>query len=361
MLRIFFKFIPFYKSLKLLKYLLFPFSFLYNAITSIRNFLFDKGILSSTSFDLPVISVGNLTMGGTGKSPHTMYLIELLKPHHKIAVLSRGYGRKTKGYLLANENSDAKQMGDEPYQYYKRYGKEISVAVCENRVLGIKNLIAQVNPEVVLLDDAFQHRKVNPSFSILLTEYDKLFTKDFVFPMGNLRESKKGYKRSHLIVVTKCPENLSEFEKNRIKTELKIEAHQPLFFSSIKYANQLISNNGTIDITEIKNKKILLITGIANPKPLVEELKKYSHEIEHLKYPDHHNFSKKDIKNIVEVYHSLGENKVMITTEKDFMRLEKEAVLKEFLYYLPIQISIDNKENFDTILLKQIPSGHNER
>ncbi len=336
----------------MIKFIFFPFSFLYKTITSIRNLLYDVGIFKYTSFNIPIISVGNLTMGGTGKSPHTMYLIELLKDQYKLGVLSRGYGRKTKGYILANESSNAEIIGDEPYQFHKRYNKEIPVAVCEDRVTGVRKLLNDKKIDLVLLDDAFQHRRIKPSFSILLTEYNSLFTKDYVFPMGKLREAKQGYKRADILIVTKCPENLSIKEKEKIKLELILKQPKEVFFSSIIYSKKLLSAKESIEIEDLKNKEILLITGIANPKPLHNYLKKYSSAVVLMEYSDHHNFSNKEISKILSVYNSMGNNKIMVTSEKDFMRLEKEKALNNKLFYLPISVEIDRKVEFDTLIKK---------
>ena len=200
--------------------IVFPISIIYGIVTNIRNRMFDTGLLKSTRFELPVIAVGNLNVGGTGKTPQIEYLIRLLKASNKIAVLSRGYKRKTSGFVLADETSDAKQIGDEPFQYYQKF-KDIKVAVDEKRVHGIEQLLTTNNPpEIVLLDDAYQHRKVNAGFYILLTSYEKLYANDYLLPTGNLRESKSGAKRAQVVIVTKCPENLSEQEQQKISKKL---------------------------------------------------------------------------------------------------------------------------------------------
>ena len=221
--------------MNLLRKLLFPFAILYGFITGIRNFLFDKGVLKSYSFDVPIIAVGNLSVGGTGKTPQIEYLIRLLSPSYKVATLSRGYKRKSEGFVLADSTSNAEILGDEPFQFYKKFNN-IQVAVDANRKNGIEKLLSQTNkPEVILLDDAFQHRKVKAGFYILLTSYDDLYSDDFILPTGNLRESRTGAKRANLVVVTKCPATLSPDEQNKIQAKLNLTSNQELYFSYIEY------------------------------------------------------------------------------------------------------------------------------
>jgi tetraacyldisaccharide 4'-kinase len=223
--------------MKFVRFLLFPFAILYDLITSIRNSFFNAGVFKETTFYTPIIVVGNLSVGGTGKTPQIEYLIRLLKDFYKVSVLSRGYKRKTKGFLLVNEHHTANDVGDEPLQYFKKF-TNISVAVDENRVEGIHNLMDQKSPEVLLLDDAYQHRKVKGSFYILLTKYDDLFTEDFLLPTGNLRESRAGAKRANVIVVTKCPLDLKEVEKENIKRKLQ-QYKKEVYFTTISYADKI--------------------------------------------------------------------------------------------------------------------------
>lgn len=311
--------------MKLLRFLLFPFSILYDVITSIRNWCFDVGILKSTSFTIPVIAVGNLNVGGTGKTPQIEYLIRLLKNDYKIAVLSRGYKRKTKGFQVVNDFHSAEDVGDEPLQFFKKF-KEITVVVDADRTNGIKQLLKSENqPEIVLLDDAFQHRKVKATFYILLTKYGDLFRNDFILPAGNLRESSRGVKRADCIIVTKCPHNLSLDEQKSIIKKLKVYDNQKVFFTSIDYDDEVQSKTQKIPMQQLKNKEIVLITGIANPKPLLDYLTEKKMRFTHLQYPDHYNFSTKDIAKINEVFNTiLSEEKIILTTEKDYVRLKNK-------------------------------------
>ncbi len=328
--------------MKLVRLLLFPFAILYDLITSIRNWLYDIGVFKSTSFDIPVIAVGNLSVGGTGKTPQVEYLVHLLKNDYKIAILSRGYKRKTKGFLLLNNSHSAIDVGDEPLQYYKKFGNEINVAVDVNRTNGIKQLLSKTSPEIILLDDAFQHRKVKASIYILLTKYNDLYVDDYLLPTGNLRENRRGAKRADIVIVTKCPADLSLEEQNQIRKKLNLGKTQALFFSAISYDENL-KGEKNISIDSLKNKEIVLITGIANPKPLVEYLNNKGVKIHHLKYPDHYYFSNKDIEKIK----SVSKGKIILTTEKDFVRLQYKI---NNLYYIEIKNNFINEIVFDEII-----------
>ena len=316
--------------MNVLRKILFPFSILYGFITSIRNFLFDKGILKSYSFDIPVIAVGNLSVGGTGKTPQIEYLIRLLSPKYKIATLSRGYKRQSEDFVLADANANAVILGDEPFQFYQKF-PNIQVAVDANRKNGIEQLLSQSEkPEVILLDDAFQHRKVKAGFYILLTAYGDIYAQDFMLPSGNLRESRSGAKRADVVVVTKCPPNLSEAEQLSIKNKLKLAKNQELYFSCIAYDDCIYSENSKIEISEIKEEKKLLLAGIAKPEPFFSYLKNPDDVC--LTYPDHHHFSENDIREII----IKAQDSIIITTEKDYVRL-KGSVPNGQLFYLPIQ------------------------
>ena len=316
----------------LLRKILFPFSVLYGFITGIRNFLFDKGILKSYSFDVPIIAVGNLSVGGTGKTPQIEYLIRLLSPTYKVATLSRGYKRKSKGFILANSTSNAEILGDEPFQFYKKF-KNIQVAVDANRKNGIEKLLSQPNkPEVILLDDAFQHRKVKAGFYILLTSYGDLYSDDYILPTGNLRESRSGVQRANLVIVTKCPATLSSDEQSEIQAKLNLTSTQELYFSCIEYDKSIFSEGKSIKVSEVKNVDKLLLAGIAKPEPFFKYLQ--SENEEQLIFPDHHYFTEKDLMEI----ENKAQNKIIITTEKDFVRL-KGSISKEQLFYLPIRSS----------------------
>lgn len=336
--------------MKLVRFLLFPFSVLYDLITSIRNFFFNIGIFKETNFNTPIIVVGNLSVGGTGKTPQIEYLIKLLKDVYKVAVLSRGYKRKTKGFVRLNENHTAKDVGDEPLQYFKKFS-QITVAVDENRVEGVNNLVQQIAPEVVLLDDAYQHRKIKGSFYILLTKHDDLFTDDFLLPMGNLRESRAGAKRADLIIVTKCPFDLKEVEKNKIKRKLQ-RYKKEVYFTTISYADKT-SGSQQLSLDDLKNIEVLLITGIANPNPLLEFLTKKEIKFTHLKFSDHHHFSSREIEEIQQKFEAMSAaNKLILTTEKDYTRLSRK--LKE-LSFLEIKTRfLDGENKFNAIIKSHI-------
>jgi tetraacyldisaccharide 4'-kinase len=336
--------------MNLLRKILFPIAILYGFIAGIRNFLFDKGILKSYSFDIPIIAVGNLSVGGTGKTPQIEYLIRLLSPKYKVATLSRGYKRQSKGFVLADSTSNAKILGDEPFQFYKKF-YDIQVAVDADRKNGIEQLLSQTEkPEVILLDDAFQHRKVKAGFYILLTSYGDLYSDDFMLPTGNLRESRRGAKRANLIIVTKCPENLSHDEQNKIKIKLKLDTNQELYFSFIDYDDFIYSENKTLKVSEVKNVDKLLLAGIAKPEPFFAYLQ--SKNDEKLTFPDHHHFTENDLLEIK----NKAQNRMIITTEKDYVRL-KDTISSEQLFYLPIQSSfLSSNENFDKNIIDFVES-----
>ncbi|MCO7186340.1 tetraacyldisaccharide 4'-kinase [Tenacibaculum mesophilum] len=339
--------------MKLLRFLLFPFAVLYDVITRIRNWFFNVGILKSTSFDIPVIAVGNLSVGGTGKSPQIEYLIRLLKDDYKTAVLSRGYKRKTEGFKIVNDTHTAEDVGDEPLQFYKKFKKDIAVAVDADRTNGVQQLLQHKNPpEVVLLDDAYQHRKVTASSYILLTKYNDLFVDDFVLPTGNLRESRRGAKRAKVIVVTKCPENLSKTEQEKIVRKIKPKSYQKVFFTTIVYDENL---KGTKELTidDLQGKEVLLVTGIANPTPLLNFLKEKEVSYKHLNFPDHHNFTQQDILKIEKIFNELpSKQKIMLTTEKDYMRLEGKV---DSLNYISIKSHFIREEKaFNSLMLDEI-------
>ncbi|AOW18814.1 tetraacyldisaccharide 4'-kinase [Polaribacter vadi] len=337
--------------MKFLRFLLFPFAIIYDVVTTTRNLFFDVGIFKQTSFKIPVLVVGNLSVGGTGKTPQIEYLIRLLNKQFKVAVLSRGYKRKTTGFVLLNDAHIALDVGDEPLQYFKKF-KNIDVAVDANRVEGIQQLIKSKSPELILLDDAYQHRKVKGSFYILLTKFDDLFTDDFLLPTGNLRESRSGAKRANVIVVTKCPADLNQQQQETIKRKLE-KYQKEVFFTTISYG-AILSSKNIISIDELKDYKILLVTGIANPNPLLGFLNNKKIDFKHLKFADHHNFSSTEIENIQLEFDALtSTKKIILTTEKDFVRLEKSI---ENLFYIPIETSfLDNQQDgFDKLIMNHI-------
>lgn len=335
----------------LLRKLLFPFSAVYLSITSIRNLFYDFNIFKSYNFSIPTIVVGNLSVGGTGKTPHIEYLINLLKDNFKVAVLSRGYKRKTEEFIIITENSLTIDVGDEPMQFYRKF-KNIDVAVDKDRVNGIKLLLKKKSPDLVLLDDAFQHRRVKSSFNILLTKFDDLFTDDYVLPVGNLRERRRGANRSNLIIVTKCPNAILSSQKKEILEKLK-KYKKDVFFSKIAYSNRIYGSL-ELPIEDLKQYKVLLITGIANPHLLIDFLTKKNILFDHQNYPDHHNFSKNEIDTIKYSFNKINSSKkIILTTEKDYMRLEGYLDIS----YLPIKIEFIKDENvFNSKILEHISS-----
>jgi len=326
----------------ILRYILFPIVPVYYVVTWLRNIFYDKGILKSKTYDFPIICVGNLSVGGTGKTPMIEYLIRLLKDEKRIATLSRGYKRKTEGFILADEQATANTLGDEPFQFYKKFQNQIQVAVDADRQKGIKNLMNQdIIPEIILLDDAFQHRKVNAGLNILLSTYDNLYVNEWVLPTGNLREPKSSANRAHIIVVSKCPEYLNVSQKERIINKIKPKAYQRVFFSGISYANEVYSEEKSLSLNALND--FTLVTGIANNKPLLNHLRGKRLNFDHLNFKDHHNFTKKDVELI-------SRKSIIITTEKDYVRLYQREDLKDKLFYLPIEISIDNSEDFNSLV-----------
>jgi tetraacyldisaccharide 4'-kinase len=328
-----------FTPMKVLRFLLFPLAIVYNFVTRIRNLFFDKGIFRQTTFKIPVVVVGNLSVGGTGKTPQVEYLIRFLKNNYKTAILSRGYRRKTTGFLLLNESHSILDVGDEPLQYFKKF-KNIHVAVDADRVAGIAHLISQKKPDVILLDDAFQHRKVKGSYYILLTKFNDLFIDDFLLPSGNLRERRQGAYRADVILVTKCPVNVSKNEQDAIKQKLS-KFNKKVFFTCISYADTVL---GTLETptSKLKDFEVLLITGIANTDSLTDYLKSLNVKFQHLKYADHHHFSDNEITDIEKKFGAIQSPKMILTTEKDFVRLESH--IKD-LSYLPIETSFLNNEN----------------
>jgi len=347
--------ILYFRIMNLLRKILFPFAILYGFITSIRNLLFDKGILKSYSFDFPIIAVGNLSVGGTGKTPQIEYLIRLLSPKYTVATISRGYKRKSEGFILADSNSNAEILGDEPFQFYKKFSN-IQVAVDADRKNGIEQLLSRPEkPEVILLDDAFQHRKVKAGFYILLTSYGDLYSDDFMLPTGNLRESRSGANRANLVIVTKCPAALSLEEQNEIKAKLKLNSNQDLYFSYIDYDDFIYSEDKTMKVSEVRNVDKLLLAGIAKPEPFFGYLQQENDVC--LRFPDHHHFTEKDLLEIK----NKSQNKIIITTEKDFVRL-KGNIPSEKLFYLPIRSSfLSASENFDKTITNYVGASTRNR
>jgi tetraacyldisaccharide 4'-kinase len=340
-----------------IQFILFPVSFIYGIITFIRNVLYDIHIFRVNNFSVPVISVGNLSVGGTGKTPHVELLARFLKEKYITAVLSRGYKRKTKGFILATENSKVEEIGDEPLQIKKKF-KNVIVAVDRNRTNGINKLLGlNKNIEVIVLDDAFQHRAVKLSLSILLTEYGDLYKDDFVFPSGRLREWRSNANRADVIVVTKTPKVFSPIEKRSIIEKIKPKHRQKLFFSYLDYVEITPFPDSGFTLSKDVSAAVLF-TGIVNPVPLHEHLKRKFIETQILIFPDHHNYTLKDILRIEKIFNDIfRKNKIIITTEKDYVKLQKpefsELLLRLPFFYVPVnaQIHKEDKKAFEEVIL----------
>ena len=323
-----------------MNYLLAPISWIYGFVVWLRNLLYDDHILHSTQVSIPTICVGNLAVGGTGKTPMSEYLISLLSSDYKVALLSRGYGRKTKGFRIANEHDTALTIGDEPMQIHQRF-PDIPVAVCADRVKGVKRL-QQLFPDLqcVILDDAYQHRSLTCGFYILLTPFDRLYSNDHMLPWGRLRDLPNQSHRANVVVVTKCPPNMQPIERRIVSNSLKLATYQQLFYSSIGYAQLALSGTP------------LLVTGIANPTPMYEYLCQQFPDTELMAYADHHAFSRRDIQQILEKAERYAH---VVTTEKDYMRMQQTPLVEALgdkLRVLTIQTNLGvDKEGFDRAVL----------
>ncbi len=330
------------------KFILFPFAAIYWIVTYVRNKFFDLGIYKQHEFSTPIISVGNITVGGTGKTPHTQYILNLLKDK-SVATLSRGYKRKTTGYFEASEDSTPSALGDEPYQMHKRFPKA-KVTVCEDRVLGVQKIIEKHNPDVILLDDAYQHRHVKPSFQIVLVDYNRPIWKDFVFPVGFLREGKYALKRADVIVVSKCP-ILNKNEMAKIRARFSFSQNQKIFFSRMQYGDlRRLDSEETISCGKLLGEnQVLLVTGIAQADGVRNYLQGFTPFVTHLDYADHYAYEKTDILHIQELHQNLNSEKptVIITTEKDVYKLQEKGLLESnsAVYVLPIEPVFDLNEN----------------
>ena len=312
--------------MSLLRKIAFPFSLLYALVVCVRNWLFDSGILTSKQFRTPTICVGNISVGGTGKTPMIEYLIQALGEEYKVAVLSRGYKRKSKGFLLASRNSTVEEIGDEPFQIHRKFSK-VSVAVDADRQNGILQLEKEVKPDVILMDDAFQHRRVRADLNILLTSYGRLYPDDWYLPSGNLRDSKSQARRADYIIVTKCPIDMPLKEGQAIKERLGTKKAQKVLFSALHYNDELKSDNGNLVLNSLGGVPFTLVTGIAEPKPLVKYLKNQNLLFNHLAFKDHHFFTPREIKD-------LNSRGTIVTTEKDFVRLKGKV---ENLFYIAVR------------------------
>lgn len=348
---------------------LLPLSWLYGLGVGIRNELFELGILKSRSFDVPVISVGNITVGGSGKTPHVEYLVELLKDSTQVAVLSRGYKRKSRGYVLAETDTPMKMIGDEPYQMKSKY-PEVFVAVDKNRCNGIERLTTDEETketDVILLDDAFQHRYVKPGINILLVDYHRLIVYDKLLPAGRLREPLSGKHRADIVIITKCPKDLNPIDFRVLNKAMELYPFQDLFFTTLEYCDlrpvfKEEANKESIALDDIKQNNVMLLTGIALPEQMEIDLAHYigEKEMTKLSFPDHHNFRKKDLANINATFEQMEQPKIIITTEKDCSRLiELEGLDEEVrknIYVLPIKVKfmLGKGEQFNNKILSYV-------
>lgn len=361
--------IEYFRNVPIIKILLFPFALLYGIGVWIRNVCYNQNVFFSTSFQVPVICVGNLTAGGTGKSPMVVYLIRSLSSVARLASLSRGYGRKTKGYLEVLVDMNARETGDEPLMIKKKISNH-TVAVCGNRVEGIKQILDR-HPEVqgIVLDDAYQHRKVKPSLSILLMDYSQIFKPQYLLPYGKLREGMSGKKRADVIVITKCPAMMSPMEQRRYSDKVKPNSNQKIFFSGIQYG-EMISVNDSVQVPSPSNEyyfsrqySVLLFTGIADPQHLINFLEEKKMKVYPTVFPDHHEFQQEDIQKITKSFSNITDkNKIILTTQKDYTRLLHTGLIEMFggipVFYIPIEIKFDEKqkEEFHSILKSHIES-----
>ena len=319
--------------------MLLPLAWIYGVIVAIRNLLFDMGVLKQKSYDIPVIGIGNITVGGTGKTPHTEYLIKLLQKNYQVAVLSRGYKRKSKGFVLANKLSTMEEIGDEPLQMKTKF-PDIHVAVDANRRNGISRLLADdISPavDVILMDDSFQHRYVLPDINILLVDYNRLITRDYLLPAGRLRESVTGKERADIVIITKCPADITPVERNGIERELTLRYHQKIFFTTMSYP---------ILMPQFKEAP-LLVTGIASPHHMEEDLRKFYPGLELMAFPDHHAFSDADI----EAIKKRAAGRHIITTEKDSTRLKS---LPHTVIPIEVEFIAKEEEKFNKIILDHV-------
>ncbi len=328
--------------LLLFKPLLYPFSLLYGIIIWLRNRLYDSGFISSVQFSTPVISVGNLSTGGTGKTPHIEYLVRLLHYEYQVATMSRGYKRSTRGFLLASDQTDAVALGDEPLQFFKKFPDTV-VCVCEDRMTGIPRLLGE-RPDVdlILLDDAYQHRSVQPGLNILITDYSRPFYRDFILPFGSLREGRKAYKRADIIIISKCPPDLGDTEQQQMIKAIRPLPGQKIFFTGIRYGQPYPLGPAGIPVMN-SGAHVILVCGIARPEPLLKQLQQQVAAVHLLRYPDHHYFTDADLDEILQTYRNWDvANKIIVTTEKDAMRLLafQEVFSREALPVVVIPIEV---------------------
>ncbi len=334
----------------MIKILLYPLSVIYGLVVYIRNMLYDTKIFKSTEFEIPVISIGNITVGGTGKTPHTEYLVELLKKHVAVVTLSRGYKRKTKGFFRVQETSNVQNVGDEPLQIKQKF-PEVTVAVDESRVHGIQQLMRDDNPDVILLDDAFQHRKVTPGINILLIDYNRPIEEDHLLPLGRLRERIHQRHRANIIIYTKCPDEITPITRRIIMKNVNLLPYQSLYFTTMIYAEpEAVFPDLVQTKPELTNTtKAIMLSGIANPAQFRGYLHSNVNLLDEIVFSDHHNFTKKDYTQIENIFQKhKSENTYLLTTEKDAVRLrfstELSDELKAKLFYIPVKIHFLDSE-----------------
>ena len=325
--------------MSVIRFLVFPLSIIFKFVTDIRNKLYDCNFLKSEKINVPVISVGNLSTGGTGKTPMVDFIIDNLKRDYNISVLSRGYNRKSKGFIEIKNSDNPSLVGDEPF-LIKSNHSEVPVFACEDRVEGAKKIISENNTNLILLDDAFQHRKISRNLDIVLTDYNNLFYKDYLLPYGNLRESRNNINRADVIIVTKCPLDFNKADAIKIKNQINPKKTQSLFFSQIKYS-EILFGFKELSFKSIRNSKLTLVTGIANSQPLKEYLKKNNVNFDHFDYPDHYNYSRKDVNKIL----ATTKNNIILTTKKDYYKLSQFKI--DNLLYIDIEVEfLDGKQEF---------------
>lgn len=354
----------------MLKLLLYPLSLIYGLVVAIRNQLYDFKIFKSAEFDIPVISIGNITVGGTGKTPHTEYLIKLLKQNYRVSTLSRGYKRKSQGFRIVEPVSTVEEVGDEPLQLKRKY-PSVSVAVCENRAIGVEKLLdIKPSPDVILLDDAFQHRRITPGLNILLIDYNKPIRDDHILPYGRLRESKLQAKRANIIIITKCPNEITPITRRIMAKDVHLYPYQDLYFTTMVYGQlcPVFSEAKPMDLfNDPRHMAVLAVTGIASPEYAILHLKKITSEVDSIIFPDHHNYDESDIQKIIKRFGMLNNpRKIIVTTEKDTVRLRQlnlSGEIKSVLYYLPIQVKFLDREGkqFDKKIIDYVGENKSNR
>lgn len=361
-----------HKPLNINRWLI-PISWLYGFVVYMRNQFFKWGIYKRKKYDVPIFCVGNISVGGTGKTPHTEYIIRLLKDRYKVAVLSRGYKRKTNGFILSTIDNTSREIGDEPYQIKQKF-PDIMVAVDRDRCRGIETLLAmETPPEVIILDDGFQHRYVEPSYVIILSDYNRAVYADKLLPAGRLREPAHYLRFATDIIITKCPRELQPIDFRIILHDVDPYPFQGLFYTTFAYKRLLPvfdeAKDGAMDLKSLRNKSILLVTGIASPKPLVEKLSEYTKEVQTMEYGDHYSFTKKDIRNISSRFKKMkSEDKIIIVTEKDAGRLKLlkniDEEIKFYFYYIPIEVSFlesKHREEFNQRIIDHVEENRRDR